>query len=89
MRLCKKPAPELMMTNLTEECFQRGALRFSGGQQWIQTGPNVSTRSKPFPAMRTTAGTFPAGSQWTRNPIPACNEGACAGTWFAPPLPDV
>ena len=38
-RLCPKNA------KLTEECFQKTVLRYSGDQQWVQTGPNVSTRS--------------------------------------------
>merc|ERR1719420_434446 len=84
------------MTDLTEECFQRGALRFSGDDHWIQHGGDVGTRSKPFPAMRTTNGTFPAGSQWTRNPIPACkgpgggslagSKDQCTGYQFPPPV---
>ena len=49
-------------------------LRFHGDRQWVQYGeggPRVS-----FQANRTSEGTWPRGSQWTRNPIPAC-----AGPW--------
>ena len=49
-------------------------LRFHGDRQWVQYGeggPRVS-----FLANRTSEGTWPRGSQWTRNPIPAC-----AGPW--------
>ena len=51
-------------------------------------------------ANRTTVGTYPKGSEWTKNPIPACNTpdgGAfqneslkCRdGTQFPPPLPGI
>lgn len=49
--------------------------------------------------MRTRDGTVPAGSQWTRNPVPACGTvegggstmslGLCLGSQFPPPLPGV
>ena len=48
--------------------------RFHGDRQWVQYGeggPQVS-----FLAHRSSEGTWPRGSQWTRNPIPAC-----AGPW--------
>ena len=44
-----------------------------GDTWWAQWGTDNSTRMA-FPAMRTTNGTFPAGSMWTRNPIPACES---------------
>lgn len=80
---------------LTEECFQKTVLDFAGDTQWVQYGADTSTR-KGFPALRTKTGTFPAGSQWTRNPIPACKGygggapaagGRCTGPQFTPPLP--
>jgi len=92
-RLCPKPAKG--STDLTEECFQKTVLKFAGDTQWVQYGPDESTR-KAFPAMRTNTGTHPAGSQWTRNPIPACKGygggapaagGVCTGPQFTPPLP--
>lgn len=93
-RLCKKPTKDKIMTELTEECFQKGHLNFHGDSHWVQTGPDESTRSPPFPALRTTKGTFPPGSMWTRNPIPACTGIAggfptslCTKQQFAPPLP--
>lgn len=79
--------------NLTEECFQKYPLDFVGDDQWIQYGIHEELRSKAFPAMRTKNGTLPAGSQWTRNPIPACKGytgGAnmiCTGPQFPAPLP--
>ena len=66
-RLCKKPENGY---KLTEECFQKNVLKFHGDNQWVQygdKGPKVT-----FLANRTTEGTWPKGSQWTKNPIPAC-----------------
>lgn len=66
-RLCPKPPTGKVVT---EECFQAHPLDFDGDMQWVQYGPN-GTRTH-FLANRTREGTFPAGSQWTKNPIPAC-----------------
>merc|ERR1712039_997758 len=92
-RLCPKPATSSM--DLTEECFQKNPLSFVGNTQWAQymNGTRVA-----FAAMRTSTGTFPPNSQWTRNPIPGCyNEktgpfangadGVCSGPQFPPPAP--
>jgi len=68
-RLCK--VPEEGMGALTEECFQQGHLEFFGNIQALQVGENVSSRVA-FEAHRTKEGTFPKGSQWTRNPVPLC-----------------
>ena len=67
-----------------------------GDQQWIQYGKDESTRFA-IPAVRTSVGTFPEGSEWTKNPIPACagNEGGAhdpdgkckEGTQFPSPGP--
>ena len=46
-----------------------------GATQWLQMGTNRSSRSiaGPIKATRVSGSrTFPAGSSWTRNPIPAC-----------------
>jgi hypothetical protein len=97
-RLCKLPAVGRM--GLTEECFQQTPLSFDGDVQWVQYGGDTHSRTA-FDAVRTAEGTFPHGSQWTRNPIPACNapDGGywsdpgldCAntplGTQFGPPAP--
>jgi len=93
-RLCKVPAEG--HSGLTEDCFQQTPLRFSSDRQWVQYGEDESTRAE-FPASRTDVGTTPPGSQWTRNPIPAClspdggyfeNSTECThGTQFEPPLP--
>jgi len=93
-RLCK--VPKEGVTGLTEECFQKTPLRFSGNQQWVQYGEDKSTRVY-FAANRTDIGTIPKGSQWTKIPIPACagwrggkrdKDDLCAsGFQFDPPAP--
>lgn len=92
-RLCKLPAAGRKA--LTEECFQETPLRFVGDKQWVQYGEDKSTRYQ-FSAVRTDKGTTPPGSQWTKNPIPACNglgggyddpHQCSKGTQFPPPGP--
>jgi len=93
-RLCPKPVNENDV--VTEECFQQTSLRFHGDTQWVQYGENG--RKVTFLANRTTEGTWPEGSQWTKNPIPACHnpdggwmeeEPHCVkdGPQFDPPAP--
>ena len=63
--------------NLTEAAFQAGHLDFVGETQWLQMGTNRSSRSiaGPIKATRVSGShTFPAGTEWTRNPIPACKS---------------
>merc|ERR1711953_1425278 len=74
-RLCKI-GPEGRQ-GLTEECFQSTPLQFADDFHWIQFGEEKTNRTR-IPAFRTSKGTFPAGSQWSRNPIPAC-AGAYGG----------
>ena len=50
---------------LNEECFQNGHLKFSGDTQQI-LAPNGTVLAE-VEARRLDSGTFPAGSQWTRN----------------------
>lgn len=74
-RLCKLPAAG--KAALTEECFQAGHLDFVGDQSWAQLtnslDPVANESAKiPIKAMRTSTGTFPKNSMWTKNPIPAC-----------------
>jgi len=85
---------------LSEEECQRGHLDFVGNESYIQYRSDRSNRTA-IPAVRVAEGTSPAGSTWTRNPIPACNgvhggsispvdDGrlACAkGAMFEPPIP--
>ena len=84
-RLCKKPT-DGNYSKITEECFTRLPLSFVGDTSWVQYG-NGSGRFE-IDALRTTTGTFPPGSQWTRNPIPSFGHGPQVmgnGTQF--PLP--
>jgi hypothetical protein len=60
-RLCPADAP------VTEECFQAHHLAFEGN---TTTAHFVNGTEIEIPAVRTTQGTIPAGSQWTRNPVP-------------------
>jgi len=70
-------------SDLSEACFQRNVLPFTGDTQQILdvSGKVVST----IPAIRTNHKTNPEGSVWTRNPIPT-EKGASAPI---PGLPDV
>lgn len=87
-RLCPKSA------DASEECFQANHLAFASNQSWIQYGSDTSNRTA-INAVRVSEGTHPQGSQWTKNPIPACrgvpNGGVgtpeCPGPLFEPPLP--
>lgn len=96
-RLCRKAAG----TKATEECFQQNHLEFVGDESWIQFGDDESNRTA-IPAVRTAEGTNPSGSQWTKNPIPACggfdgggiptkllHKTPCKDPQFEPPLQDV
>ena len=92
-RLCKKPSSGDYF-DITEECFAAGALDFVGNTSFIvyhnknhSTGGGGSRRFE-IDAVRTTAGTYPPGSMWTRNPIPCFGRGPDIqgnGTQF--PLP--
>jgi hypothetical protein len=82
-------------SKLTEECFQKIPLEFSGNTQWIQFGHGLDVNNRTeIPAVRVNEGTVPVGSTWTRNPIPACSTpisgGAlhtpCTGPIFPPPI---
>merc|ERR1712048_981857 len=88
-RLC--PASQI----LTEECFQSHHLPFLGESSWIQFGPNPSNRQE-IRANRTTSGTTPPKSQWTKVPIPSCSgyagggigcDSGCLTPQFESPIP--
>lgn len=91
-RICPKPMTSMM--DLTEECFQKTPLPFVGGTQWLQYGADESNRTEIL-AMATSTGTTPAGSQWRRNPLPACSgydggsaeTNPCTEPQFDPPVP--
>ena len=90
-RLCSKASG-----NVDEACFQAGHLAFVGDSSWVVRGRGAADRAK-IPAKRLREGSHPPGSQWTRNPIPACKgprggvgggfNCSGAGPQFAPPLP--
>jgi len=68
-RLCKIPAGGI--THITEECFNQGHLSFVGDTNWIYAGIRpyqIYDHSKweEVPAVRTTEGTYPPGSEWTK-----------------------
>jgi len=68
-RLCRVPVEGV--SGVTEACFQQGHLEFAGDKSWAQWGPSFQNRTE-FTAQRTSTGTWPPNSQWTKNPIPAC-----------------
>lgn len=79
-----------------EECFQKYPLAFSGEHQWVQFGKDGRDRNNrtQIQATRTSEGTWPTGSMWTKNPISACAGpfgGAslrpCLGPQFEPEPP--
>lgn len=92
-RLCPKSAPQ------TEECFQAHHLSLKGDESYIVYGALAEKPGArmPISALRLSTGTAPSGSQWTRNPIPACKSTSggvgqgfnCSGLppQFSPPLP--
>merc|ERR1712166_620842 len=79
-RLCPKTEEP------TEECFAANTLKLND-ESYIQYGADRSNRTA-FSTYRITEGTYPAGSQWTRNPIPACGDSSggegCAEEWGEP-----
>jgi len=83
-RLCRVPQHGATQSSVSEACFQATPPpQFHGSTQWAQYGSDVNTR-KPIQAVRTTWGTFPPGSMWTKNPIPAfrCTSGGLHGHAF-------
>jgi len=68
-RLC--PTPKNKM-DLTEACFMRMPLAL-GTKSWLQLHGDKNNRTE-FTPLRTTVGTTPKGSQWSRNAIPACHS---------------
>jgi len=69
-RLCK--LPEGGTADLTEECFQEMTLDFTGDKQWVIL--HNEEHRKEVVAKRTREGTFPPGSQWTKNPLKSDGE---------------
>jgi len=78
----------------TEDCFQKHHLSFHGDSSWIKLGG--SGERIEIKANRTTQGTHPSGSQWTKVPIPSCGgmyggglgcDAGCAEPQFPSPVP--
>jgi len=78
----------------TEDCFQQHHLPFHGSSSWIKLGG--SDERVEIKANRTTTGTHPSGSQWTKVPIPSCGgamgggvgcDAGCAEPQFPSPVP--
>jgi hypothetical protein len=68
-RLCKLDAAG----KVSEECFQKNPLKFAGDKQWLQYGQFVPNQPRFEVNMwKTNTGTYPAGSDWARIPVPAC-----------------
>ena len=69
-RLCKKGADGF--AGVTEACFQETPLDFADANTTVRYRDG-SRADFEIPATTTSVGTFPAGSQWRKNPIPMCN----------------
>jgi hypothetical protein len=78
----------------TEDCFQSHHLSFHGDSSWIKL--SGSEERVEIKANRTTTGTHPSGSQWTKVPIPSCGgkyggglgcDAGCAEPQFPSPVP--
>lgn len=86
-RLCKRT------NDISEECFQKNVLQFSGNTSWLHYAdaiPERVTMAKPLKLPRVPVQrrivpgsvVHPAGSQWARNPIPSCfycDQSTCGG----------
>lgn len=64
-RLCPKGA------ELNEECFEKTPLEFVGDTSKLRW---MDGHEVEIPATRLSTGTQPAGSTWTKNPIPPCDD---------------
>lgn len=67
-RLCKKVEGQVE----TEECYQKTPLEFATPETEIRY-KDGSQRPFNITSLTTSVGTFPAGSQWRKNPVPMCN----------------
>jgi len=72
-RLCKIPPGGV--TQITEECFNEGHLSFAGNNNWIYANlapwsEHDYSKWQEVPAIRTTEGTYPPGSEWTKVTVP-------------------
>jgi len=66
-RLCKNDPAQV-----TEECFQRTPLQFSGDTSWLQ---HINGSRVAIPMVKVSGDiTFPKGSDWARIPFPQCAD---------------
>lgn len=75
-RLCPVDA------ELSEECFQKHVLEFSSNRSWVVD--RQGNELVEFEAVRSREGTWPAGSEWTKSPIPMEVD---EETYGKPPMP--
>jgi len=68
-RLCKADGV------VDEACFQKTVLKFAGDMSAIEYSSKIVPGGPriPIPLVKVTKGTNPPGSEWARNPVPACN----------------
>ena len=66
-RLCKNDGQ-----TLTEECYQQTPLQFATPETEIRYKDGSRDPFK-ISSPTTSVGTFPAGSQWRKSPVPMCN----------------
>jgi hypothetical protein len=62
-RICPASATQ------SESCFHNNALKFATDTHTIRRYDGTTVK---VPAMTTTQGTFPSGTEWRMNPIPCC-----------------
>jgi len=79
-RLCKKSS------GISEECFQQPPLKFAGNISAIVKSDGSKVH---FPMTKVTKGTWPAGSEWARNPVPGCKMCDSVQDKCGPPLTPV
>lgn len=82
---------------VNESCFQAHPLRFAGTTHELRFDNTSYQYNQPvrlpgfeIPRLTTTQGTFPAGSEWARNPVPGCkmcDQNSC-GPGLLPNLTD-
>jgi len=83
-RLCKVPKGQFW--KVTEECFQKGHLNFSGKTSWLSWKPWISKPEYfqwsfiPMDLITTRIGTTPKGSEWAKINIPKDLD---TGDWWA------
>jgi len=64
---------------VNEECFLANTLDFVGNKSWLRYAKQTqwnTLRTLPdveIPRVTVDVGTYPQGSQWARNPVPACD----------------